>query len=268
MRSRERMRVVAALAAAVLAVGLFFWLRPSTSGPVPDVEPEESVGTGTAPPSAGRTQAGLDRVSSTAPKRMPRNLPREPATATYDTGSAAIRLVPESGVTAAPTVRITIEALGPENPAQPVFAARADGLFAASRIPAGKHRIRVFSEGALEAVAEIEVQKDAETVVDVPLAPGATAAYEVTMLSGDPQDVTLELLDARGNAIPAVYQTPVTTVRIAPEKPRVVPPTGKVLGLRPGKYVLKAKSAAGETAEQAFTATTGETTPVELRLRR
>ena len=127
----------------------------------------------------------------------------------------------------------------------------------------------MFSEGAVEAIAEVEIEKDMETTIDVPLVPGGAASYAVTLPSGEaPGDVTFELLDARGHAIPAVHQTPMTTLRIVPEKPVLVPPTGKVLGLKPGKYVLKAKSAAGETAEQAFTAVAGETTSVELRVRR
>ena len=262
------MRLVALLAALAVAVGLFFWLRPSTTAPAPEPEPSATGASAGTPPRAASGRAGLEPSAPTTPKR-PKNLPREPASARYDTGSVAVRLVPQEGVAVSPGVRIAIEALGPDLPAGIVFAPRPDGLYAAAGIPTGSHRLRVFSEGAIEATAEVEVSKDVETAVEVPLVPGAAAAYDVSLLSGEkPESVTLELTDVRGHAIPAVFQTPLTTLRIVPEKPVAVPPTGKVLGLKPGKYVLKVKSPAGETAEQAFTAKTGETTPLSLQVRR
>jgi hypothetical protein len=262
------MRAVAFLAALAVAVGVFFLLRPSNPAPAPEAEPPDAEAPAGAPPPAATGRAGLERSAPTTP-RPPRNLPREPATARYDTGSVAVRLVPQEGLAVAPSVRIAIEALGPDLPAGVVFAPRPDGLYAASGIPTGTHRVRVFSEGSVDASADVEVTKDAETVVEVALAPGGVAAYDVSLPSGEkPETVTLELTDVRGHAIPAVFQTPQTTLRIVPEKPVAVPPTGKVLGLKPGKYVLKAKSPAGETAEQAFTAKTGETTELTLQVRR
>ena len=262
------MRLVAFLAALAVAAALFFLLRPASAPLAPEAEPVDAGSSTGAPPPAAPGRAGLDRSAPVAPKR-PRNLPREPVTAKYDTGSLAVRLVPEEGAVVSPTLRIAIEALGPDLPAGVVFAPRPDGLYAATRIPTGSHRLRVFSEGSVEATADVEVTKDAETLVEVPLVPGAAASYDVSLLSGEkPESVTLELTDVRGHAIPAVFQTPLTTLRIVPEKPVSIPPTGKVLGLKPGKYVLKAKSPAGETAEQAFTARIGETTPLTLRVRR
>jgi hypothetical protein len=262
------MRFVVAIAVLAAVVLGFLLLRPSGPGPAPEGEPLEPRGGPSAPPPS-RALPAPNRGLSAAPRKIPRNLPREPASAAYDRGTVAVHLVSEGGIAPSPGLRITIEALGPQIPAQPVFAPRVDGLYEATGVPAGKHRVRVFSEGAVEGIAEVEVEKDVETTIDVPLVPGGAASYSVTLPTGEaPGDVTFELLDARGRAIPAVHQTPMTTLRIVPEKPVVIPPTGKVLGLRPGKYVLRAKSAAGETAEQAFTAAAGETVSVELRVRR
>ena len=261
-----------ALLFVVAAAALAAWLLwPSGTAPAPSDPSDGSDGSGQAPREAPVAAPGLPRTKprERRPKTTDSSAGRALGKTVVETGAIRVTISPVEGVLVARTARVEIEALGPEPAAHPLAVAQEDGTFVFDDIPAGRYRIRVMSEGSQEAVGETKVEKDQEAALEIALKPGGSASYAVSLYSGEaPDSVTLALLDGRGLPVGASFQTPTTTVHLAPAQGIALPPTGKVIGLRSGRYTLKATSPEGEADEKTFDAKAGEVVALELRIRK
>ena len=194
---------------------------------------------------------------------------RAPGVTPVELGTIRVTLAPSDGAVVAKTVRVEIEALGPALSTHPLAVPQQDGTYLFERVPTGRYRLRAMSEGSQEAVAQVAVEKDVEAAVEILLKPGADASYAVSLYSGEsPATVTLALLDGRGLPVSASFQTSATTIHLPPDRGAGMPPTGKVIGLKPGRYTLRATSLEGETDEKTFDAKAGEVVALELRIRK
>ena len=184
-------------------------------------------------------------------------------------GSLRIRLAPGEGLAVGAALRVDLEALGAAPSPYPLAVLQEDGTWAYERLPVGKYRVRVFAPGAQDAVGEATVKKDTEAAVTIALAVGAEVPYRVASYAGDvPAVVTVELLDGRGVRIGGSFHTGAGVAYVGASSTRRLPGEGRVVGLRPGAYRLRATSEAGETDEQAFDAKIGTSPTVELKLRK
>ena len=257
--------ILVVLAAAVLAAWL---LWPAGTAPAPSAEPVDQAGTAREAPALA---PGLPkpRPRERSPRATDSSAGRAAGKTVVETGTIRVTLSPVDGASLAKSARVEIEALGADPAAHPLALAQADGTFLFEEVPAGRYRVRVMSEGSQEAVGEAKVEKDQEAAVEVALKPGGSASYAVSLYSGEaPASVTLALLDGRGLPVGASFQTPATTIHLAPAQGIALPPTGKVIGLRPGRYTLRATSPEGETDEKAFEAKPGEVVALELKIRK
>jgi hypothetical protein len=254
------------LAAAVAAVG-WFLLTYEGRAPTAVRTPDETT-------ASGEPGAGLVTPSrtSTEPRKGP--APRAPASAApgsarYETGSLVVWLRPQGDFVVPKEARVDLEAIGVSPPPGVVPDLREDGSRFFDSVVAGRYRVRAMVEGAEDASALVTVSKDQEAQVEIPLVAGGTVRYDVSLLSGEaPDTVRLALLDGQRVAIAMTVQTAATTVRVPADRQPLLPPEGKVIGLAPGSYSLRATSAAGETVERGFDIGRGESAAVQLTLRR
>jgi len=264
------MRTLVALLALALAAGLLWWgLSRGDASPVADdgtqaLAPSEAP-PGTAAPPAPRP-GGLEGAAPRPPRPV---APVDPGATVVSYGSLRIRLVPAEGLTVGAALRLDLEPLGAALSPYPLAVLQEDGTWAYERLPVGKYRVRVFAPGAQDAVGEATIKKDAEVAVTIPLAVGVEVPYRVAMYAGDAPDfVTVELLDGRGVRIGGSFHTGAGVAYVSASSTRRLPRDGRVVGLRPGPYRLRATSEAGETDEQAFDAKLGASPTVELKLRK
>jgi len=251
--------------AVILAVAIGAWLSFSDRGAPPDVAPVEGdsgpVGPGVRAPVEG--PAPLKGAPPPTTRVQPR---RGPTSVEVKVGSLVVRVVPEGEAAVPPTIRVDVESLGRALSAHPL--AEHDEKWVVHRyasLPVGSYRVRVMAEGFQDATADVTVSEDAEATTDVPLRAGATAAYAVALPDGSaPETVTIALLDGRGKPLPYTAQTLATTLHTTPDRPVGLPAKGRLIGLRPGKYTLRATSPAGQIVDREFEAKVGEEATLEV----
>lgn len=261
------MRALPALL-VIVVLGLVAWWGLSDRAKVPP-RPEDrrsvDAGSGAPAPIAGgpRNPSGLAPMPRAARVSVEELI----AQGKMGNGSLLVTLAPAAGMGEPKGVRVDVEAMGVPAAAHPLALPQDDGTWLFERLPIGRWRVRAYVTGALTATSEVLVGPGEMAEVTIPLAPGAEAAWKVTVLGTEPPDtVRIALLDGRGVAIPGTYQTAATILHAAPGKVPVLPLEGRVVGLAPGAYRLRASLAEGDVEEKAFEARTGEVTLVELRL--
>jgi hypothetical protein len=180
-------------------------------------------------------------------------------------------LVPPEGKELPKDVRVDVDSLDLAYSGHPLPMAEEDGSWTFAAIQAGRHRVRVHAAGFRDASDVATVSKGERATTTIRLALGAVAEFKVTLWNGDAvPSAHLALLDARGLPIEATFRTPVTWVRSKANDPKGVPsePTGAVIGLKPGRYTLRATSDEGEVDEQPFEARLDDVPRLELRVKR
>ncbi len=262
------MRTSLALLLLVAVVGLVAWVTLSGGGKTPLPEDRRSGDPDPGVPVAPRP-AETGGSARLAPRpRAPRVSVEELlAQGKVGNGSLLVILAPAEGMAEPKGVRIDVEALDIPAAAHPLALPQDDGTWLFERLPIGKWRVRAHVTGALAATSQVTVSPGALSETTIALAPGVEAAWRVTVLGDSPpESVRISLLDGRGVPIAATYQTPFTTIHAAPGKVPVLPLEGRVIGLAPGLYRLRASISAGDADEKAFEVRTGESPVVELRL--
>ncbi len=261
----------ALLAFVLLAVlGLVAWWGLSDRAKVPPrPEDRRSVDTGSGAPAP--IEAGPRNPSGLAPMPRPARVSVAEllAQGKVGNGSLLVALAPAAGMDAPKGVRVDVEALDIPAAIHPLALPQDDGAWLFERVPIGRWRVRAYVTGALDATALVTVAPGALAEVTIPLVPGADAAWKVTVAGDEPPEVVhVALLDGRGVPIEATYQTAYTTLHAAAGKVPVLPLEGRVVGLSPGSYRLRAwlPGSEGDADEKPVTVRAGEHPVVELRL--
>jgi hypothetical protein len=257
----------------LLALGSIaaWWLLGSPArtrevGPIEEGRPADApdaprTGIATAPPPP--QGAGLSSAPATAPRRA------TPERRPQGIGSLRVRLRTEDRAPEAARVRLHLEALRGTPEAARLPLASEDGTWLYERLPAGRYRVEAMVVGFVTASVETPVDGDAEALVEIPLRPGTEIAWKAIFPGSDvPSTIQVLLFDGRGERIPATLQTPATTQTVPATGTVAVPLEGRIVGLRPGHYRVRGVSPAGEWDEHDVDARLGETTTVELRIRR
>jgi hypothetical protein len=185
------------------------------------------------------------------------------------TGDLVVTLVPPAGAEAPTSVRVDAEPIGFAVHAKALALEQEDHAWRYAALPVGRWRVRAFVAGFIDVAKDVDVRQDVETAVSLPLERGATASWKVSLLSGEaPETVRIALLDGRGVPREASYETAGSTFHAAPDAVPALPSSGRVVGLKPGSYRLRATSAEGESDEKSFQVAAGETTAIEFTLRK
>jgi len=261
------MRALPALLFAVV-LGLVAWWGLSDRAktpPRPEDRRSADVGSGAPAPVVGgpRNPSGLAPMPRAARVSVAELL----AQGKVGNGSLLVTLVPGASMGEPKGVRVDLEALDIPAAAHPLALPQEDGTWLFQRLPIGTWRVRAHVTGALAATSDVTVAPGEMAEVTLPIAPGAEAAWKVTVVGESPPDtVRIVLLDGRGTPIEATYQTAYTILHAAPRKVPVLPLEGRVVGLAPGSYRLRASIADGDADEKAFEVRTGDSPVVELRL--
>lgn len=253
----------------VLLLGLLAWwgLADRTNAPHPEDRRSADAG-----------EAGPVPMPAPAEPRDPSRLaarPRAPRVSVEEllaqgkvgNGSLLVTLAPAAGMGEPQGVRPDVEPLDIPAAAHPLAVPQDDGTYLFERLPIGRWRVRAYVSGALDAAVVVKVAPGALTEVTVPLAPGGEAAWKVTITGeAPPETARIVLLDGRGVPMEATYRTAFTTLHAAPGKVPELPLEGRVIGLPPGTYRIRASLGDGDTDEQPFEVRAGEAPVVSLRL--
>lgn len=134
----------------------------------------------------------------------------------------------------------------------------------------GRVRVHVTGDHVVDATREADVPKNAVERVEIAVDRGGAIYYRAKLLDGKPpSSVTLKLVSARTKkTVEARYQArgiDLTQDRRAKEITQAA--EGIVFGIRPGRYVLHATSAEGDTDQVAVKVEAGKTEEVEFSLR-
>lgn len=262
---------VALLAFAVALGAVFYvWSRRTERVTVEDLlAPADDP---TRPPDAlpGPSMGGgeLARAPDRAPP-PPKPPERAPAAIAVRTGDLLVTLAPPEGVALPEAFRIDAEPIGFSVHVKRLPLEQPDHAWRFDELPVGRWRVRAFVAGFVDVSKDVDVKQDVETPVALSLERGAVATWKVSLLSGAaPETVRVALLDARGVPREATYETSYSTIHAAPGALPPLEATGRVIGLKPGTYRLRATSPEGESDEKSFEVAVGETATVEFTLRR
>ncbi len=226
--------------------------RPVAATPSPVTAPPLSAaGTAVPPPVAGpRVVGGVVR----------------------DHGSARIVLTLPDGVEPSVGIRVDIASKGPALATYPLPVREEDGTWRYESLPAGAYRVRVVVDGMQAASADATVRADEEVVVPLTLVRGGAIAYRAVLSSGEaPEAVRLAIVDGRGQFVVASIQLSAGMVHVGSDEATRnldLPPEGRIVGLKPGAYRVRATAASGEFDEQNVDVTVGEPVAVELKIRK
>jgi len=262
----------AVLLAVVAALGAAYYAWATRAGrvgvdvltPAPD-EPARPPGSiaGSAP-----GEGELARAPDRPPPR-PAPTAREPALTVARTGDVVVTLVPPAGVALPTSLVLDVEPVGFAVHAKRLALEQTDRTWRYVELAEGRWRVRAFVEGFVDASRDVEARAGVETMLSIPLERGAMATWKASLLSGEtPPSVRVSLLDGRGVPRAATFETAATTVHAASEASPTLPPSGRILGLRPGTYRLRVTSPEGESDEKPFKVAIGETASLEFILRR
>ncbi len=263
------MRAAIALLLVAVAAALLWWvLSPSSGAPLG------------APAGEGSMDAAAPSEVSPSPPAQP-TLPSRPVVAPRpkppavsgpwnpDRGDLVVALTVPEGTAAPAAPKMEIELLGPSLPSMPLPLVQPDGTWKYEGLPVGRYRVWVLCDGWRDAYAEGKVEKDGEGRIDVAMTPGASATFKVTNWFGqDPPKFSVVLLDGRMMPVAASWELPANRFRVPAGKAVEMPPEGRVIGLKPGTYTLRATSEEGETDEATFQARVGRVASVELKLKK
>jgi len=122
----------------------------------------------------------------------------------------------------------------------------------------------------LEKVLTFRQTTEAGEPLKVAVEPAGAIRYRVTLADGSvPADVTLALLDEKERPVTARFQTrsdaALGTPRTATSAK--VGPEGVVMGVKPGRYILRATSPTENVADTSVEVVAGRTTEVQVTIR-
>jgi len=258
---------------AVLGFVAYLLLQPTPRGVGVAREPGRTTPDVERPAAATPTPVtapGLSATGTAVPK--PVAGPRVVGGVVRDQGTVRIVLTLPDGVEPGVGVRFDIAAKGPALATYPLPVREEDGTWRYETLPVGVYRVRVVVEGMQAASPDATVRADEETVVPVTLMRGGAIAYRAVLYSGEaPETVKLGLADARGVPVVSSIQLPAAMVHVGVDAATWnldLPPEGRIVGLKPGAYRLRATAASGEFDEQTVDVTVGEPAAVELKIRK
>jgi len=261
------MRVVPSLA-LLAALGLVAWLALRARAPV-EVTPGEEASSrsdATAPSPLAVSMGDGELAAGASRPRAP-VVARQPGATVVVTGSLVVTLVPPEGAARPASVSFDAQPLDFKESRKSLPLEQENGSWRYEALAVGRWRVRAFAPGFVDASQVVTVRADDEVALAIPLEAGGAASWKVTVGTGDaPETIRLALLDGRGIPIEGTYQTPGTTLHALPNEVPALAPEGTVLGLRRGKYRLRASTADGYPSEQTFEVKPGETVAVEFRL--
>ena len=253
----------------VLLIGLLGWLLLGRRAPEPvspyDAGDRTSPGSAAPAPLEVATSGGLASV----PARPVGAPDRAPASSLILYGSAIVTLVPPDGTSMPAGFSLDASPVGFTHHLKYLGLEREDRTWAYAELPVGKWRFRAFVPGCRDVAEVVEVRRDAEAAVRIQLEVGGAASWKVRLTTLEaPELVRVLLLDGRGVAIDGTYQTAATTLHVAPADVPALPSDGRVVGLTPGRYRLRASTLDGPTKEEAFEVKAGEIVPLEFTFSR
>jgi len=260
--------VVLVVVTAALWGAFYAWSRRTVRVPVDDLTAPSDDAPRPPDAIAGASMGGADLARG--PDRPPVAPPaRTTGPTVVRTGDVVVTLAPPAGVELTTGLVIDAEPIGFAVHAKRLALEQEDHSWRFVELPVGRWRVRAFVPGFLDASKDAEVREGVETAVSLPLERGAMASWKVSLLSGEvPETVRVALFDGRGVPREATYETAATTIHGLPEALPVLAPTGRILGLKPGTYRLRATSPEGESDEKSFVVAVGETAALEFTLRR
>jgi hypothetical protein len=268
--TRTWLVLIAALAAAGLAALLLFGgerRKPSAEEALREAADRERLESAQPPPLPGTSLApGVKVPGSDAPK---------PAAGPH--GSVDVRLLPKGTlvvvVVGADDQPLPVETLhvqvGPARGARewvraPVVTADPETkTWRADEVPAGSVEVRVSGDHVLEKAVTVQQTSEGGEPVKVQVERAGAIQYSVTLADGTvPAEITLSLLDEKERPVQARFQSRSATVLSTPRTATTVKvgPEGVVMGVRPGRYVLRATSPTENTADTKVDVVAGETT--------
>jgi hypothetical protein len=184
-------------------------------------------------------------------------------------GAVTVTLVPADGAPVPKSLSFDAQPVGVNQAQKPLPVEQEDGTWRYEALTVGRWRIRAFVPGYVDASKDVDVRADGEFAVSIPLEPGGAASWKVALTNLEvPELVRIALLDGRGVPIEGTYQTPATTLHAAPASVPALPAEGKVVGLKVGRYRLRASTVDGDPKEVAFEVRAGETATLEFTLPR
>jgi hypothetical protein len=146
------------------------------------------------------------------------------------------------------------------------------GVWTFRDLPIGRLRVTVVGAQVVETTKPAEVRTGVTDRVEVFADRGASVLYAATLYSGErPASFRLEVLAAeRRTPVRAWFEGrgPDHYTTAQPSTGGSVRAVGRVFGLAPGRYVLRATSLEGEIDEVEVTLAAGESREVEIQLRK
>lgn len=262
--------LVLALVALALGAGFYAWSRRGARPSADDLSVAPDDPARPPAPIADAAMGGSDLARGPdRPAPTPKAPERAPASTVVRTGDVTVTFAPPAGVEMPTGFRLDAEPIGFVSHVKRLALEQPDHTWRYAELPVGRWRIRAYVLGFMDVAKDVEVREGEEATVSLELERGAAVAWKVALLSGEaPESVRVVLLDGRGVPRTASYETSASTIHAAPDAVPALPASGRVVGLKPGRYRLRATSPAGESDEKAFEVAVGETATVELTLRR
>lgn len=267
-------RLLPPLVLLLAAVAVFLVLRPAP-GPVDVADP------GPAEPAPEAAPApGLSLEGAAAPRPAPEPAPAGPRVPTAidprtlpKGGLQVVVAGPDDAVLPTEGVRVHLEPAPGSKAwhATPLLLADVErATWTSDDVPAGPVRVRVTGDHVVETTLDTRVEAGVTGSVRVRVDRAGLLAYEVKLYSGEaPEQVTLTLLDARRQPVRVLYQVRTQAVLTQPRAATSATqgPQGVLLGVPPGRYVLRAVSAAEEYDEREVELAAGQSASVSLSIR-
>lgn len=267
------------LIAALLAVGLAAWLLVGGGEKRSAQEVLEAERAAAAPPGP---PAPIPGTALDAP-RAGASGPREKA-ATGPRGSVDVRALPRGPLVisvvgaddqplAPDDVRLT---LGPAKGQRdwdttPLLVPDPETkAWQAEQVLAGPVEVHVSGAFVVEKSVTVNVAVEKAEPVRLRVERAGAIHWTVTLAGGQvPEQVELSLLDAQERPTPARFQTQSATALGTPRTGTRLKegPEGVVLGVKPGTYVLRARSPADEVADAKVEVVAGQTAELAIVIR-
>ena len=140
----------------------------------------------------------------------------------------------------------------------------------ADEVPVGPVEVRVSGDHVVEQARTFQQTSEGGEALKLKVEPAGAVHYAVTLADGTiPAEVTLTLLDEKERPVPARFQARSATVLSTPRTATTVKlgPEGVVMGLKPGRYILRATSPTENTSDTRVDVVAGETTDLPVTIR-
>lgn len=263
-----RFAPVLALVAAIASLGVWFFVRRAPPSVTPIEHPSDAGPAPDSPPPPLTVGMGSDLASAPS-KPRPTRVERAPGLTEIKYGAVTVTLVPPAGAALPKSLSFDAQPSGFVHAPKPLPAEQDDGSWRYDSLPSGRWRIRAFVPGFVDASKDVDVTPDGEATITLALELGGAATWKVALATSQiPELVRVALLDGRGIPIDGTYQTAATTLHASPSSVPALPAEGSVVGLKVGRYRLRASTVDGDPKEQPFEVKAGETVRLEFTLPR